>query len=169
MDKNITLENSILKERYTTNDIEEPKLMKELIACLKSARKIDSDPKHVKGEAIEIFIESENKIDNDFVNKYISYLNAKILTNKSENYHSIDIYPGVGVIYTSFENGDKKSIKDLKSAVKKQITFELNRANKMLENKKFVENASKSLVDKEKRKSSFYKASLELIDNGNKI
>jgi len=39
----------------------------------------------------------------------------------------------------------------------------------MLENKKFVENASKSLVDKEKRKSSFYKASLELIDNGNKI
>jgi len=102
LDKNITLENSILKERYTTNDIEEPKLMKELIACLKSARKIDSDPKHVKGEAIEIFIESENKIDNDFVNKYISYLNAKILTNKSENYHSIDIYPGVGVIYTSF-------------------------------------------------------------------
>ncbi len=159
----IELKESILQERFIEIECESDKSIDQLLAVLKSARTINSKPEFTSGLQAEIYVDTENSIEIEFINKYISYLNAYVTNEKKEEYSDIEIFPGVGIIYSRFEGSDNKSITDLKEDIKGKIEFELKRANGMLSNKKFVDNADKNLVEDEKRKVLFYQSSLDLI------
>lgn len=159
----IDLKKSIMEERYINFDTEINFDMETLLSVLKVSRIIDSKPEFGKDCSAEIFIDSEKEININFINKYISYLNARVINNKQEQYAQINIFPGVGIIYSTFIGAKEESINDLKASIEKDINFELKRANGMLSNKKFVENADKALVNAEKEKVKFYTDSLELI------
>lgn len=163
MKETIELKESILQERFIEIECESDKSIDQLLAVLKSARTINSKPEFTSGLQAEIYVDTENSIEIEFINKYISYLNAYVTNEKKEEYSDIEIFPGVGIIYSRFEGSDNKSITDLKEDIKGKIEFELKRANGMLSNKKFVDNADKNLVEDEKRKVLFYQSSLDLI------
>ncbi|BDU67466.1 MAG: valine--tRNA ligase [Candidatus Tyloplasma litorale] len=163
LSKRIKTKKSILLERYKKIDIEEKEDSLFLLSVLKVARKINSQPNFVKNDYCEIFIETEKNYDVKWLNKYLFYLNAGVNKTKLKEYFEIDIFPGVGIIYSTYNNAKNKSIDLLKQNISKKINFELKRANSILQNKKFVENANPELIQKEKEKLIFYNESLNLI------
>ena len=160
----MNLKESIMLEKYMTFNEVVDKDMEVLLAVLKTSRIINSHPEFTKDDHIEIYLEGKVDFDLAFVNKYISYLKSKVSSTKKLLYSKIDIYPGVGIIYSSFKGSEEKEIKILKDEIKKKIEFEHNRAKGILSNKKFIENANEILITNEKNKEKFYKESLELIE-----
>ncbi len=163
MKDNVNLKQSILQERYSDLPVIEEKEIDVLLATLKSARIINSKPEFTSGSKSEIYIESDLEIDVEFTNKYISYLHSSISTESRDQYSDIDIYPGIGIVYSTFDNAEVKSKDELKNEIKGKIEFELKRAKGMLSNEKFVANADPALVKSEQEKVKFYEASLEVI------
>ncbi len=161
--KMITLNKSILLEKYFLFDTKINKDTEALLSVIKTYKIINSNHSFTKGKEIEIYIDSQIKYDINFINKYVSHLNAKVIKEKKESYFSVDIYPGIGMIYARFTNSENNDINLLKNKVKKKIDFELKRAKGMLSNKKFIENADKNLVDAEEEKERFYEESLRMI------
>ncbi len=160
----VELKNSILEERYSDFNVEMDKDVTDLLAALKAARVIDSKPEFVSGSNSTIYIETNREVNVEFINKYISYLSSKITNQSDDMYSEIDIFPGVGIVYSTFNNDESKKTKqELKDEIRAKIEFELNRANGMLSNEKFVSNADPALVETEKEKVKFFNASLELI------
>ncbi len=159
----VNLKASILQERYTELPVINESDINILLATLKSARIINSKPDFVSGSKSEIYIESDLEIDVEFTNKYISYLHSSISTELRDQYSDIDIYPGIGIVYSTFDNAEVKSKDELKNEIKGKIEFELKRAKGMLSNEKFVANADPALVKSEQEKVKFYEASLEVI------
>ncbi len=160
----IDLKESILLERFKPiKEIELNEDINVLLSALKVARKLNSNSKFVKGNKAELFIDTKMNIDINFVNKYLKFLSTKISTEIKSEYSNIDIFPGVGIIYSTFDNGDNKSIDNLKNEIVDKLEFELKRANGMMSNKKFIENADSNLVEKEKKKIYFYSESLKLV------
>ncbi len=163
MKTSINLKDSIMEERYSDLQKYESKDINFLMAALKASRVINSKPEFTSGLKANIYIDTIEEFDIEFVNKYISYLNSSLLNEDVGEYSEIEIFPGVGILYSTF-NGDNVKTKDeLKSEIKGKIEFELKRANGMLSNDKFVSNADPQLVKAEKEKVIFYNASLEMI------
>ncbi len=161
----VELKESILEERYSEFDGNINKDINDLLAALKAARVIDSKPEFVSGSNSTIYIETDREVNVEFINKYIAYLNSTITNQSEDTYSEIDIFPGVGIVYSSFNNDESKKTKqELKDEIRSKIEFELKRANGMLSNEKFVANADPLLVEAEKEKVKFYNASLELIN-----
>lgn len=160
------LNTSILQEKYlimNQNEIILDKDIEVLMSVLKIARKIKSQHNFKKESLSEIFIKTDEKINYDFINKYISYLNSKVVKrNKNEN-NEINVFPGVGIIYSTYSNAKNKLNSQLIFELKKKIEFEFNRANDKLKNEKFVKNADASLIKLEKEKFKFYYDSLKII------
>ncbi len=163
MKDSINLKESIMLERYVEINVNVDKDIDSLLAAIKAARIIDSKPEFISGSKSEIYIDTDNEVNIEFINKYISYLNATLVTDIKEEYSDIEVFPGVGIVYSTFNNADNKTIQTLKNEIKDKIEFELKRANGMLSNEKFVSNADPSLVKAEQDKVKFYNSSLELI------
>ncbi len=159
----VNLKESIMQERYNEYKFVDHQDIDVLLAVLKSARIINSKPEFTSGSKSEIFIESKLNVNVEFINKYISYLHSSITLETKDVYSDIDIYPGIGIIYSTFDNAENKTKQILKSEIKEKIEFELKRAKGMLSNERFVANADPSLVESERNKVSFYEASLEVI------
>lgn len=161
--ENISLKDSIMQERYFDFDIEIDKDINMLLSVLKASRIINSKPEFISGSKAEIFVDTKNEINIEFINKYISYLNSTLTDSPKDKYSEIEIFPDVGIVYSTFDGAEEKTKDELKNEIKDKIEFELKRANGMLSNKKFVSNADPMLVESEKQKVSFYNASLDLI------
>ncbi len=163
MKASIDLSESIMEERYIDINVKQNKDIDSLLAALKAARVINSKPEFVSGSKAEIYIDTEVNINIELINRYISYLNAQVSSNSKESYSDIEVFPGVGIVYSTFDNAEEKTIQTLKDEVKGKIEFELKRANGMLSNEKFVSNADPALVKAEQDKVKFYESSIELI------
>lgn len=163
LSKKIDLKKSILQETYFNFETTKDKDIDVLLSALKSARKINSNPYFKKGMVGNINIDTSEKYNLEFINKYISYLNVKIDNNNSDNFSSISVYPGVGIFYENVDFNGNKTKQDLKNEIKSSIEFELNRAKKMLANEKFISNAKKEIVAEERSKVIFYEESLKLL------
>lgn len=157
------LKESILLERMKEIKFNEVNDIKYLLAALKVARMINSNSKFIRGSKSFIYIETDDRYNINFVNKYIGYLGSSISLKKEQEYSAIDIFPEVGIIFSSFDNDEKKKINILKDEINNKIKYELKRAKKMLSNSKFVENAEIILVNAERKKVEFYQDSLNLI------
>lgn len=159
----IELKESIMLERYSEISVELDSDIEMLLAALKAARIVDSKPEFVSGSKSEIHIDTTSSVNIEFINKYISYLHSSLVEESKDAYSDIEIFPGVGIVYSTFDNAVNKTKQELKEEIKGKIEFELKRANGMLSNEKFVSNADPELVKAEKAKVEFYNASLELI------
>lgn len=159
----INLDESIMNERILPINSTIDSDIKTLLAVLKVSRSINSKSEFKKDSKIEIFIDSELKINIDFINKYISYLNSSVVREKRNEYSGIEVFPGVGIIFSSFENDEKKSLKDLKKDILNKINFEFERVKEILSNEKFLKNAKNEIIEEEKEKFKFYEESLEMI------
>ncbi len=164
MKESIELRDSILQERYSEITITVDSDIPSLLSALKAARIMDSKPEFISGSRSEIYIETENELNYEFINKYIAYLNSEVNIESKEEYSDIEIFPGVGIIYSTFNDAKNKTKDTLKNEIKDKIEFELKRANGMLSNEKFVSNADPALVQAEKDKVEFYNSSLKLIE-----
>ncbi len=160
----INLKESILLERYSKIEkIEKNVDIDTLLSSLKVARTINSNSNFKKGNKIEIFIENDKIFDRALINKYINFLSADISNIKKDEYLNIEVYPGVGIIYSTFEGAKNKPILELKKEIKSKLEFELKRAKGLLANEKFVSNAAKNLIISEENKVEFYSKSIELL------
>ncbi|NQX83262.1 MAG: valine--tRNA ligase [Mycoplasmataceae bacterium] len=162
--KNISsLKKSIMEERFSSITPIFDYDIKLLLASLKVARIINSKMEFKKNDNVEIFIETDKKININFINKYISYLNAYITTKKKDEYNEIEIFPDIGIIYSTFDKANNKSIDELRKIIFKKIKFEIKRSNWIVSNKKFMSNSNSQLVKNEKKKIKFYSDSLEFM------
>lgn len=161
--KDFKLKKSILLEEYNDLKFKVDFDIDILLSSIKVARTINSNPKYNKDEKIYIYVDNKKKFDINFVNKYISYLNAEIINEFEEQYSQINIFPKIGILYSKSESLNLLGIDKLKSQIKSDLEFELKRANTLLGNKKFVSNASSELVTSEKEKKKFYSESLDMI------
>lgn len=156
---------SILVETYPSSKlIKYHKKIDTLLALLKVARKASSNKKYLNQM---IILQTIIKEDEEYMNNYLkNTIKAKVIfKSEPQKATGLEVIPGIGLIYYSFENSKIKDVKKLKNEQKEFLTFELNRAKNILSNKKFLENADKNLILLEKEKLTFYKKGLELITN----
>ncbi len=115
----INLKKSILEERYCKINSKDDKDIAYLLSVLKVARIMNSKPDFDKNSVAEIFIDTTKDINIKFINKYISYLNSKLVLDKKEKYCEINVFPEIGIIYSKSNNSKNRSIEELKLNIKK--------------------------------------------------
>jgi valyl-tRNA synthetase len=164
----VEVKESILLEKYPV--IKNVKVDKEferiMLSFFKVARISDSMPERNK-QKITLSIQTpygELK-DLDLINEMlIKVLNAEIVSEVPSEAALVKIFPQVGIIFSTFEGVELQNITELKNKEKEFLSSELQRAERMLSNEKFVANASPELVEAEKEKVEFYKESIKLIN-----
>jgi valyl-tRNA synthetase len=164
----VEVKESVLLENYpVTYEIDaDEEFERNLLAFFKVARISDSMPERVK-QTIELAIQTpygEIKEQELINNLLVNVLNAKIVSEIPSEATLVKVFPQVGIIFSTFEGVELQNIKDLLEKEKEMLNSELQRAERMLSNEKFVANADPALVENEKAKVEFYKESIKLID-----
>lgn len=160
----IDVENSILLERYPS--FEQQKYDSDidlLINLIKTSRQAEAQIKNKK-MPIKLITPIRNS-NTDFFNSFLKKIsNATIYFDKTpKEALGLNTIPGVGLIYYEVENENSKPLEEIHKTAVKFLKFELDRANNLLNNDKFLEKASPNLIKDEKDKKVFYEESLKLL------
>ncbi|RKX66963.1 MAG: hypothetical protein DRP42_01760 [Tenericutes bacterium] len=157
-------DDSILEHQYPkvmdfNLDLKKVNYINLLIQTAKNA----SREKTYNNQTIEIELSEEHSKDEELFNNFLNPYNAIVKTNRFETANGVEIQPGVGISFYKFDE-NTKPIKDLSENINNILTKELERANKMLNNEKFISNADPKVIQDEKDKVKFYEDSKEMLN-----
>ncbi len=167
------LHNSILEERFKKLDKsnkfsnKEVREVVDLRFLINTIRKVQSSSDY-KNELIKLFVSKEIIFnDVDYYNVILKEFNSELIlideSDEDVKFSGAEIERGFGIIYYLYNSEKFKSIDLIKKDAIKEFNFELQRANKFLQNKKFMENAKVELIENEKNKRELYTDLLEMI------
>lgn len=166
--KEFHLKKSILLENYPKNSkIIFDNKIKILLDLIKTSRQIHSQTEF-KYNIINLYLNNLSYKDIDFYNNYLNYFNSKLnIKNNLKEFNGVNVTLKSGAIYYIFENKNLINQNSLNKEAIKKYNFEYKRATNLLNNKKFLLNANKDLIIKEREKKKFYSKLLHILKNEN--